>query len=77
MHLILAFEVRIDVQAMGDVTFILDNNYILEFKDCLYVSKSKKNLTLVSSIFKQNYSLVFFLYIINRFLLKWMICLYA
>ena len=70
MHLILAFEVRIDVQAMGDVTFILDNNYILEFKDCLYVSKSKKNLTLVSSIFKQNYSLVFFIYIINRFLLK-------
>ena len=47
------------MQAIGDVTLILENNCLLELKDCIYILESRKNLILVSNICKLNY-LVFF-----------------
>ena len=40
---------------------ILDNNYVLEHKDYLYVPKSSKDLIMVSSLCKLNYLVFFFL----------------
>ena len=37
MYLTLASTTRIVVQAMEDVTLVLENNKYLELKDCLYV----------------------------------------
>ena len=37
MYLTLAYEVRIVVQVVGDVTLILDDGCVIELKDCLYV----------------------------------------
>ena len=59
MYLILVFAARIVVQVVRDVTLILKNNKYIELKDCLYVPKSKKNLILVSSLNKLNYSIYF------------------
>ena len=59
MYLILVFAARIVVQVVRDVTLILKNNKYLELKDCIYVPKSKKNLILVSSLTKLNYSIYF------------------
>ena len=56
MYLTLAFEARIVVQAMGCVTLILDDSYLLKLKDCLYVFESRKNLILVSNFCKQSLS---------------------
>ena len=47
------------MQAIGDVTLALENNSHLEFKDCLYVPKSRKNLVSVSSLNNCKY-LVYF-----------------
>ena len=60
MYLKIASEARIVVKAMGDVTLILDDSCLLNLKDSLYVLKYMKNLILVSSSCKENYSLVFF-----------------
>ena len=38
---------------------LIDDSCPLELKDCLYVSKSIKNLISVSSLCKLNYSMVF------------------
>ena len=48
------------MQAVRDVTLILDGSCLLELKDCLYVPKSRKNLISFSSLCKQNYSLAFY-----------------
>ena len=68
MYLTLTSEARIVMQVVGDVTLIFFNNSLLVLKYCLYVPKSRKNLILVSSLCKLNYSFLFF--IINRFLLS-------
>ena len=47
------------MEVVGDVTLILDDNCLLELKDCLYVPDSRKTLILVSSLCKQNYLFVF------------------
>ena len=60
MYLTLASKARIVVQAIGHATFILDDSFFLEFKDCLYVLESRKNLISVSSLCKLNYSMVFY-----------------
>ena len=60
MYLKIASKARIVVKAMGDVTLILDDSCLLKLKDSLYVLKYMKNLILVSSSCKENYSLVFF-----------------
>ena len=52
MYQTLAFEARVVVQAMRDVTLILNDSCLLELKDCFYVPESKKNLILVSSLCK-------------------------
>ena len=44
---------------MEYVILVLENNKHLEFKNFLYVSELKKNLILVSSINKSNYSIYF------------------
>ena len=74
MYLTLTSKVRIFVLVVREVTLILDDSCLLELKGCLYVTKFRKNLISVSSLCKLNYS--FFL-IINKFLLNFMICLYA
>ena len=55
---------RIVVQEVGDITLI---------KDCLYVPKSRKNLILISSLNKSNYSI----YFNKKILLERMIHLFA
>ena len=60
MYITLASKVRIVVQAVGDVTLILDESCLLELKDCLYVLEFRKNLISVTSLCKLNYSMVFF-----------------
>ena len=55
----LASEVRVVVQAVRDLTLILDDSCLLKLKDCLYASKFRKNLISVSSLSKLNNSLVF------------------
>ena len=60
---------RIVVQAVRDVTPMLDDSCLLELKDSLYVLKYKKILILVSTSCEQNYSLLLF-FIINKFLLN-------
>ena len=59
MYLTLEFTTRIAMQAIGDVTLVLENNKHLELKDYFYLLESSKNLVLVSSINKSNY-LVYF-----------------
>ena len=59
MYLTLEFTARIAMQAIGDVTLVLENNKHLELKDYFYVLDSSKILVLVSSINKSNY-LVYF-----------------
>lgn len=59
MYLNLASNAKIVMQAMGDATFILKNNCLLELKDCLYVLKSRKDFISVSSLCKSNYSVFF------------------
>lgn len=44
---------------MRDVTLVLENNSHLEFNDCLYVLKFRKNLISVFNLNKSNY-LVYF-----------------
>ena len=44
---------------MRNITLVLENNKLLELKDCLYVPKFRKNLILVSSLNKSNYSIYF------------------
>ena len=44
MYPTLTFDVTIVMQAMGDVTLVLENNFYLEPKDCLFVPQSRKNL---------------------------------
>ena len=44
MYLTLAFEIRIVMQAVRDVTLILDDSCLLELKDCLYVLEFRTNL---------------------------------
>ena len=60
MYITLASKVRIVVQAVGDVTLILDESCLLELKGCLYVLEFRKNLISVTSLCKLNYSMVFF-----------------
>ena len=55
----LTFDVIIVMQAMGDVTLVLENNFYLELKDCLFVPQSRKNLVWISSSNKCIY-LVYF-----------------
>ena len=50
MLMTLAFEARVIVQAMRDITLIFSNNSVLVLKNCLYVPKSRKNLIWVSSL---------------------------
>ena len=59
MYLTLASKARVVMQAVGDVTLIFSDNSLLTLKDCLYVPESKKNLILVSSLCKLNYSFLF------------------
>ena len=59
MYLTLASVVRIVVQAVRNITLVLENNQHLELKDCLYVPKFRKNLIFVSSLNKSNYSIYF------------------
>ena len=66
MYLTLSSNVRIDVQAMRDVTLILGSNCYLKLKNCLYVPKSRKNLISISNLNKYDYSV----YFNKRFLLK-------
>ena len=44
---------------MRDITLILDDSSFLELKDCHYIPKRRKNLILVSSLCKLNYSMAF------------------
>ena len=37
IYLTLASDARIVVQAVGDVTLILENNNLLKLKNCLYI----------------------------------------
>ena len=74
MYLTLASKARLVVQAMEDVTFIFSYNSLLVLKDFLYVPEIMKNLISISNICKLNYS---FFFLLNRFVLDWMIHLYA
>ena len=40
------------MEVVGDVTLILDDNCLLELKDCLYVPGSRKTLISISSLCK-------------------------
>ena len=62
MYLTLISEARFVMEVVGDVTLIFF--FIIVFlvlKDCLYVFESRKNLILISSLCKLNYSFFFFL----------------
>ena len=59
MLMTLAFEARVIVQAMRDITLIFSYSSLLVLKDCLYIFESKKNLILVFSLCKLNYSFLF------------------
>ena len=59
MYLIMAFIASIVVQAVGDVTLVLEKNKHLELKGCLYIPEYIKNLISVSSLNKSDYSIYF------------------
>ena len=58
MYLTLAFDVRIVVQIVWDNILILENKSFLEVKDHLYAFEFGKNLILISSLRKMNYSFI-------------------
>ena len=47
------------MQAMGDITIVLEGKKYLELKDCLYVPESRKNLISISTLNKLDYSTYF------------------
>ena len=59
MYLIMAFIASIVVQAVGDVTLVLEKNKHLELKGCLYIPEYVKNLISVYSLNKSDYSVYF------------------
>ena len=59
MYLILASSERITMQALGDITLVLEIKCLLKLKNCLYVPKFRKNPILASSLNKWNYSVYF------------------
>ena len=71
MYITLAFEARIVIHVVNDVTVIFFYSRLLVLKDCLNVPEFRKNLISVSSLCKLNYSFVFFM--IDKFLLNLMI----
>ena len=57
MHL--GSEARIDAMSVGVVKLIFSSNKILVLYCCLFVLSIKRNLILISTLFKQRYSILF------------------